>query len=234
MNIESVRRSFARFGWSRSLRAKGLEVIGRAADFHVLRVELMERFPLDLTLPSRRYTHGFLGEAAIRRFAEDPILDMTPAFIDGALARGDRCYAILDGSVLASFRWFGRHLTPMEHRLACHPGARRVYVYHGFTRPQYRGRRLHANVAARALETFHAEGVDGIIGIVDASNLSSMKSHVRVGARDLGACYALCAAARTFVHVDASVVRHGVRVEVVPDEASAPTGRAGEATRRAA
>ncbi len=230
MNIESVRRSFARFGWSRSLRAKGLEILGRAVEFHVLRVQLMDRFFIDLTLPSRRYTHGFLGEGAIRRFAEDPIVDMTPAFIDDALSRGDRCYAILDGGVLASFRWFGRQPTPMELGLSCHAGARRVYVYHGFTRPQYRGRRLHAIVAAHALEIFRTEGVDGIIGVVDAANLSSMKSHIRVGAEDLGACYALPAGNRTLLHVDASVVRRGVRIELMPSAGE----REGGAERRAA
>src|SRR5689334_3305655 len=118
MNIESVRRSFARFGWSRSLQAKGLEILGRAADFHVLCVLLVERPTVDVTLPSRRYTHGFLGEGAIRRFAEDPMVNTTQAFIDDALSRGDRCYAVLDGGVLASFRWFGRDLTPLEHGLS--------------------------------------------------------------------------------------------------------------------
>lgn len=230
MNIESVRRSFARFGWSRSLRAKGLEMLGRAADFHVFEVLLVERPTVDVTLPSRRYTHGFLGEGAIRRFAEDPMVDTTPAFIDEALSRGDRCYAVLDGGVLASFRWFGRSLTPMEHGLSCHPGARRVYAYHGFTRPQYRGRHLHSIVAARALEVFRTEGVEALVGVVDAANLASLRSNARLGARELGAYYALAAGHRTLLHVDASVVRRGVRIELTP-----PAGeREGGAEPRAA
>ncbi len=213
MNIESVRRSVARFGWSSSLRAKGLEVLGRAVELHVMRVLLIERPTLDLVLPSRRYTHGFLGEGAIRRFALDPVCDMSTAFVDEAISRGDRCYAILDGSVLASFRWFSRHLTPMDHGVSCQAGPRRAYVYHGFTRPQYRGRRLHATVAARALEVFRTEGVDGIIGVVDGANLSSLKSFARIGAEDLGACYVLRASGHTFMRVEASVERCGVRIE---------------------
>jgi ribosomal protein S18 acetylase RimI-like enzyme len=122
----------------------------------------------------------------------------------------------------------------MEHGLGCDPGARRVYAYHAFTRPQYRGRHLHSIVVARALEVFRPEGVDELVAVVDATNLGSLKSHARLGAEDIGACYALCAAGRTFTRLDASVARRGVRVAAVPDDAPTLVGRAGEASRRAA
>jgi hypothetical protein len=216
MNVQSVRRAVARFGWSRNLRAKGLLVLGSAVDFHALRVLVVERPSLDLSLPSRRCTHGFLGEAAIRRFAQDPVCDMTPAFLDDALSRGDRCHAILDGEVLASFRWYSRHLTLMEHGLACQADPRHVYAYHGFTRPQYRGRRLHAIGAARALDVLRTEGIVGLIGVVDAANLSSLKSHAHMSAVDVGGCYVLRVDGRSFLRVDASVVRRGIRIETAP------------------
>jgi hypothetical protein len=230
MNIESVRRAIARFGWSSNLRAKGLLILGNAVDFHALRVLVVEHPRLDLTLPSRRYTYGFLGEGAIRRFAQDPVCDMTPAFLDDALSRGDRCHAILDGDVLASFRWYSRHLTIMEHGLACRPDPRHAYAYHGFTRPQYRGRRLHAIGAARALDVLRTEGIIGLLGVADAANLSSLKSHVHMGAEDIGGCYVLRAGGRSFLRVDASVVRRGIGIEAAPPgrlgpvEAAASTG----------
>jgi hypothetical protein len=238
MNIESVRRDVVRFGWPTTLLARGLSTLGRAADFHVLRVLAVERPHVATPLPPRRYTHGFLGEGVLRRFAQDPTSQMSAAFLDQALSRGDRCFAILDGDVLASFSWYSRRRTPMVYGLVVNAGARFVYAYNVYTRPQYRGRRLHAIGAARALEALRAEAGDAVAGLVscvDAANLTSLRSHDHTGYHELGACSVLCAGGRTFVHVDASIRRRGVLIErALPGEGPPASVRRGGAARREA
>lgn len=230
MSIESARREIERFGWPAALRARGLRAAGRAVDFRVLRALGIERpSPEFLELPPR-YAHRFLGEAALRRLAGSAECDMPAELLDAALEAGDRCHAILDGEVLASYGWYSRRPTPIEHGLVLHVrDPRCVYMYKAYTRPEYRGQRLHAIGVTLALRALLAEGANGLVSFVDAANLSSLRSSYRMGYEDLGLVYVLRRGARAFVHCDAECERHGLRIEALPAP-SPVTARGGAAS----
>ena len=58
---------------------------------------------------SMRFTK--LPERDLFEFAETPGCELNADFVRQALAKGDECYAILDGNVLASYGWYSRNPT---------------------------------------------------------------------------------------------------------------------------
>ncbi len=216
MTIASTRREIERFGWASALTALGLRALDRGADFHVLRAIGVARVRPELWQPPPRYSHGFLDAGAVRRFARDAENHLPEAFVEDALAHGDLCYGLLDGGVLASFGWYSRRPTPIEHGLVFDVGPGHAYKYNSYTRPEHRGQRLHAIGAMRALAALQAEGVTGLVGYVDGANLGSRKSWRRMGCEDLGAVYVLRAGDRCFLHLDEGCRRHGLRIDQAP------------------
>jgi hypothetical protein len=132
------------------------------------------------------YAHGFLDEATLRRYARQPGLELDDAFLDRVLPAGDRCYAIRDGDVLASYGWYSRNPTPLDEHLLLHFDPAWVYMYKGFTAHAYRGQRLHAIGMAQAMTAYVQEGCRGIVSQVERNNFSSLKSVHRMGYVDNG------------------------------------------------
>lgn len=133
-----------------------------------------------------KYTHGFLDEATLRRYAKTPGLELDDAFLDQVLPTGDRCYAIRDGDVLAAYGWYSRNPTPIDDALTLHFDPRWVYMYKGFTAHAYRGQRLHGVGMAKAMMAYVGEGCLGIVSQVERNNFSSLKSVHRMGYVDNG------------------------------------------------
>ena len=53
-----------------------------------------------------RYEARFLSQQEIASLARDPNSHVSQQFAEIALAKGDECYAIFDGSRIASFGWY--------------------------------------------------------------------------------------------------------------------------------
>jgi len=104
-----------------------------------------------------------------------------PADITQALARGDRCYGIFDRDRLASYGWYSRLETAVTVGLNVYFGPEWVYMYKGFTRLEYRGRRLYAAAMANALKECAKEGRRGLVCFVEANNFNALKSCYRMG-----------------------------------------------------
>jgi hypothetical protein len=191
----------------------------RAADLASLRV--LRALAISRPSPAflhvdPRYEHGFLDEPALRRFARDEVYDLPDRFLDEALARGDRCYAIVDGARLASFGWYGRRPTPIARGLYLRFDPDRVYMYKGFTHGDYRGRRLHAIGMTRALLRVLSEGATGLVSYVDSKNHSSLVSCYRMGYEDVGRIYLARILDRPFAHADAGCRARGIHVSRSP------------------
>ena len=131
------------------------------------------------------YTDGFLDEARLREFAKDPSSHISDSFLDIALPKGDRCYAFLAGERLASFGWYSDKPT-LDGDLMLHFDPAWIYMYHGYTKEEDRGQRLHAVGMAKALRAFTAMGYRGIVSYVESNNYSSLKSCYRMGYRNFG------------------------------------------------
>ena len=127
----------------------------------------------------------------MREYARDPLNEMNDQFLDNALAKGDRCFAILDGDILASYGWYSNNATSISDELVFRFSADWIYMYKGFTRSDYRGLRLHALGMALALREYSKYGFRGIVSNVEANNYNSLKSVHRMGYHDIDKILAL-------------------------------------------
>lgn len=186
------------------------------AEFRILRGVFVPRpDPAFLACPAA-YDARILSEADLRRFAADPANELSRAFVDEALARGDQCYAICDGERLAAYGWYAFGPTPiglpglvLHYRTGC------VYMYKGFTHNDYRGQRLHAIGMTRALQHYLSKGYRGIVSYVESTNFDSLKSCFRMGYFAFGSVYVVKAFGRYFAFSTPGCSEYAFRVESV-------------------
>lgn len=122
----------------------------------------------------------------VERFSRDAENQMTGSFVREALRKGDECYAFVDDGELASFGWYSTCPTPVERDMTIHFDARYPYMYHGYTKPKYRGRQLHGVGLARACAALTRRGHRGIVSLAEYVNFASLRSSYRVGFRPCG------------------------------------------------
>jgi GNAT superfamily N-acetyltransferase len=215
--LARIRKTTVDFGCAAALHAVVQRAINRIAFFRVLKcVRVSAADPRYLAIDPR-FQHGFLDEAALQRFSDDPRYDLSSQFLDEALAKGDRCYGILDGDRLASFGWYSAVPTRISDDLRFCFDQRYVYMYKGFTDPDYRGQRLHALGMSSALQQLLEHGAEGLVSYVDATNFDSLRSCYRMGYTDIGQIYCLRARDHYWIHTDAGCRRLGVSLEALPD-----------------
>lgn len=116
----------------------------------------------------------------------DGVLDLSPQFLREALTRKDECLAIFLDHKLASYGWYAHHHAPFSEYLKVSFDPSWVYMYKGFTAPEYRGKRLHALGKIKALKHFTPRGFKGLISYVEVVNYPSLISNHRLGYRDTG------------------------------------------------
>lgn len=206
MNISDLRRNMKNSGLIGAAGDFAYRAINRFTPFMILRVVQLtpERVDRKVFTDGNGYSFRFLDESKLRQYATDPALELNNSFLDESLAKGDRCYAILDGDVLASYGWYSNKDTAIDAALALRFGRSWVYMYKGFTHPAYRGQRLHAVGMFKAMQAYCDEGLRGIISYVEANNFSSLKSIYRMGYLDVGNIVAWKVFGKYRIHVDKS------------------------------
>lgn len=177
------------FGTAKAVEGLALLACKRTMNLTVLKCVKLPDVSEESLKTNPRYQCRFLEESELLRFAEDPSLELNPAFIRSATVKGDRCYGILDGEVLASYGWYSTGVTEVFPGRSVSFNPNHVYMYKGFTHPQYRGQRLHAVGMGRALRAYRSQGSQGILSFVEAQNFSSLKSCYRLGYEDIGAVF---------------------------------------------
>jgi hypothetical protein len=115
--------------------------------------------------------------------------EMSPDFVDDALDKGDDCYALWDGDRLASLGWYSNQPTSISDGLVLHFDPSWVYMYKGYTHPDYRGKRLHGIGMSLALRDYTERGSRGLISYVKSNNFQSLRSIERMGYRIFGDIY---------------------------------------------
>ncbi len=203
MSLDDVRRDVRNAG----IAGVGLDIAYRALNkvtrFMALTMLSVTPDTVDTGFLSgdAEHVHRFLSPPQLEALSGDPVYQMPPDFLSQAIAKGDRCYAILHDAVLASYGWYSRQETPVTEDLTLRFSPEWVYMYKGFTRPEYRGQRLHAIGMARAMMEYAKEGRRGIVSFVEANNFSSLKSCYRMGYAKAGTILALKVGRRYLIHV---------------------------------
>lgn len=174
-------------GWKGLITDYGIRAANRLGYFQLLKCVTIAEPPAEYLDAGPKYVCRFLTPEELFHYSADPANKLSADFLRDALAKGDECYAILDGAKLASYGWYSTGATEIEDGgLAISFAKGWVYMYKGYTLPAYRGQRLHAIGMARSLEEYRKRGCRGIVSYVAANNHSSLKSCYRMGYRDFG------------------------------------------------
>jgi hypothetical protein len=138
------------------------------------------------------YTGGFADYETLRaQAAEDPALDMNEEFLNEAIGKQDLCYAISTEGKIVSYGWYSQKPTKMQDDVYFYFNNQYVYMYKGVTKPEYRGKRLHAIGMASAMKSPQLISSKGMVSCVERQNLASLRSVYRMGYRRIGSIYML-------------------------------------------
>ena len=184
------RRKLEKLGPGQTAHLMLVRLLDRISLFKIMRgILLVKVDPAFLDCPPH-LTPGFLDESRLWQLARDPENALDASFLNEALAKGDRCYAILEGEKLAAYGWYSRQPTRVDPpQLLLSFDANYVYMYKGLTKPDYRGQRLHAIGVNLALQQYQEQGKKGLISYVESTNVESLKSCFRLGYRLFGSIY---------------------------------------------
>jgi hypothetical protein len=144
--------------------------------------------------PPQGFDFRFLTAGEVTAFAVDPANELNTSHAARAAAGHDLCFAAVSAGRLAAYGWYALGCIEAQH---CDgvpmsfPGDA-VYMYKGFTHPDFRGQRLHGYIMGLALQVLHAErNVQRLVSTVSWTNAASLKSCERLGYRRQGRMIAL-------------------------------------------
>ena len=213
--MDEFRQTAERFG----VRAVAYDLAIRALNRLVFKVfvGVKAEIPDPRFLPlDEKFKFTLLTEAMLAQFNTDE-LEIAPAFLRHALERGDKCYGILDGDLLASYGWYSTVPTRIyPPDLVLHFNPDYVYMYKGYTHPNYRGQRLHAIGMTKALQAYLDRQFKGLVSYVESTNFSSLKSTYRMGYKNIGKIYMAQVFHHYWLHPDAGCKLYRFYLEPVP------------------
>jgi len=190
--IGTLRQIIGSYGYHSGLLFTFFATINAFFRFQVLEILTIVPDDLDgsyLDLPAE-YSSDFLTSEQLYQHARaDSSLELSESFLREAIRKGDACYAIFHDRVLASYGWYSNQPTEIDSELTFSFDPDFIYMYKGLTRPEFRGKRLHAIGMSRALLAKVEEGSKGIISYVERTNFASLKSCYRMGYRRAGSIY---------------------------------------------
>jgi len=141
-------------------------------------VEKIDRDSLELPANLR---FAKMDRASLLACRSSKKYEMSESFLREAFAKGDECFAVLDGNNVVSYSWYSVRPTIIEHNLRVRIDPGYVYRYKAWTLKEYRGQRLHAVGITLALSHYRSVGFKGLICCVESNNFSSLKSCYRTG-----------------------------------------------------
>jgi len=184
----SLRNDVHHLGWSRAAVRAVYYRLQHIADVRLYRLlvllpETLEQRLLHTPLP---YPCREIGYHELSQLAQDPANSLQRSRLDTALARGDVCVGIINDDHLANQGWYTRNRTVVDPPVSVGFDPGYLYMYAGYTRPEYRGRNLHALGLAQALELLRQRDCLGFVTIAEHVNYASRRAARRVGFRDVG------------------------------------------------
>jgi hypothetical protein len=157
----------------------------------------------------------FLDRESCRKLSIDPIYDLSKTFLDRSLGNDDKCYALIQNDVVASYSWFSDKPGIIVDRLQFHYDKSYFYGTWGFTLPRFRGRHLYAFGVAAGLKDYGERGYRGLIGIVEAQNYNAVRSNFRVGYTAFGTIFVIRLFGRYFIRASKGCEKHSCSMTVL-------------------
>ena len=161
------------------------------------------------------YRCEFLDPTTLMALSENREYQIEKNFLKEAMDKGDECFAFFDGLRLASYGWYSTTPTMVNEDLELRFDKRYVYMYKGYTHPNYRGLRLHAIGMTMALNHYLNQGYRGIVSWVEANNVRSLRSCYRIGYRDFGEIYIVRLFRKHFILCSKGCGEYGFKVSAI-------------------
>jgi hypothetical protein len=187
--VQQVVDNAKSFGTSAALHDLQQRAVNRVMPFQILKGMTAILPDINAALfETGGYTARFAEPDEVLAHSSDEF-EMSPEFAREALDKGDDCFAMFDGDRLASFGWYSNQPTLVADGLMLHFDPSWVYMYKGYTHPDYRGKRLHGIGMSLALRAYTERGSRGLISYVKSNNFQSLRSIERMGYRIFGDIY---------------------------------------------
>ncbi|MBS0210802.1 MAG: GNAT family N-acetyltransferase [Planctomycetes bacterium] len=178
-----------RFGAGALLGTLAYKLAHRLAGVTIGRLYLLDeltKLPLDSGEPE--LTYRFLSAADIRRLADPAVNDLDPSFAERLVDNRHICFAALADGQLVNYAWYALESPPssdsLNAQLTLPVGT--AYLYKAFTHVDYRGRRIHQTALYAAAHVLASQRYTQLTAIVEFDNWASVRSHVRLGMRQVG------------------------------------------------
>jgi GNAT superfamily N-acetyltransferase len=182
-----VRQVVRRLGWTHAVLWL-CGAIGRRASVHifVITTHVFDGAGPNLAPDLAELEARFLSSEEIVRFAGDDRDRYSPSFAMEALARGDRCFGVIEHGRLVCYCWYAAGAAPVFDDIEVAVDRPFVYGYKAFTDPAHRGRGLHIFGISAAAQHLRPEGCTGIAAYIEADNVAPLMSARKMGESFVG------------------------------------------------
>jgi L-amino acid N-acyltransferase YncA len=211
--ITTVRRNVRNHGLQAAIYDVLIRSINKFVYLKTLECVVIEQVdPASMTLPAH-FRYARLEGSRLSLYGRVKENELPEEFVQDALDAGDECYAVIDGTILASYGWYSKAPTLVDGDLRLHFDPQYVYMYKGFTAKPYRGKRLHAIGMMLALNEYRNQGFKGLVAYVESNNFDSLKSCYRMGYKTCGRIRVLRLANRFFIHRGQGCSDYGLELQ---------------------
>jgi hypothetical protein len=191
MDLQSLFTDASRAGWTFALLARVTARLQKALGLWIYRVNIRRlgepgkpgRHP-DRQLED--ITVRLLSEADLLEGAKDDDMELEPAFIRAALARGDLSWGAFEGDKLVGYTWRSPATAPFRGELWIRIGYPLHYVYKSYTRTTHRGKGIHIAITRVADQHMLEMGRPAEVGFIDIANIQSLRAARSLGRRKVG------------------------------------------------
>jgi len=185
--FENLRADVRRWGWKRSVLIRVISMLRRYTDLHIYQINVR---PLVRQSPEPYLPSGIavriVPPEELLKAADDPELDLGLDFVRDALARGDMAFGAFEGDRLVGYTWRTFTAAPDRDGLWARVGHPYQYSYKAFTRPSYRGKRIHVAITFVADAYLLDRGYTFEVGYMEITNFSSIGVANFLGRRRIG------------------------------------------------
>lgn len=188
MDLDLLLADAAHWGWPLALLVRLTARLEKALGLWIYRVNVRvlgegparpDRLPQGMTV-------RVLSEPELLEASADEGLDLTPAFIREAMARGDLCCGAYEGERLVGYTWRAPAVAPFRDGLWIRVRDPLHYVYKSFTLESHRGRGIHLALTRLADGYMLEKGRPAEVGFIDISNMPSLRAARSLGRHKVG------------------------------------------------
>jgi hypothetical protein len=166
------------------------KLLQRHVGLNLYRVLSRHLEPAAQAAPIAGIRFTLLDEAQALAHSRDAELELSPASVREAFARGDVCVGALEDERLLGYAWFAFSPTPESGGTWVDFAPSATYTYRHFVRPSQRGRRIVGGMLFAADAEAVRRGRSTCLTLVYTHNRASIRASERSGARTVG--YAAC------------------------------------------